>query len=228
LTGAPHRIGPAIGLVVALALAIAIALAACGGPTPVSPSATAGPASLAPSNPARPTGPTSPTPPSAGLAASVPPSAVVPDPSLLELVPAAAAGATLTYDPATTAAVAADPSLARDVSALATGLARPVNAGPDDPNVAIVNAARLRDPGAAEDDWFRDWRDTYDEAACAQAGGVARHAQFPVGTLAVFVAGCANGAFTYHVRIADGAVVLSMTSIGSGDLGRRIVERLEP
>jgi hypothetical protein len=151
---------------------------------------------------------------------------VAADPTLLDLVPAAAAGATLTYDPATTASVAADPSLARDISYLATGLARPANAAPDDPNIAIVNAVRVRDPGSANDAWFRDWRDTYDKAACAQAGGVARNAQFDVDGLVVFVGACANGAFTYHVRIGDGAIVLSITSIGPFDLGRRIVQQL--
>jgi hypothetical protein len=147
------------------------------------------------------------------------------DPGLLDLVPAAGADATLVADPATSATVAADPGLARDVSYLAIGLARPRGATADDPNFAIVNVVRLRDPGASGDDeWFRDWRDSYDAAACGQAGGVARHAETTVDELPVFVAACAGGPFTYHVRIADGAVVLSVTSLGPADLGRRIVE----
>jgi hypothetical protein len=158
--------------------------------------------------------------------ASVPPTGVEADPALLDLVPAAEAGATLSYDPATTASVAGDPSLARNVSYLAIGLARPTGAASDDPNIAIVNAVRIRDPGSADEAWFRHWRDTYDRAACAQAGGVSRNAQFEVDTRVVFVAACANGAFTYHVRVGDGAVVLSITSLGPEDLGRRIVQRL--
>jgi hypothetical protein len=42
----------------------------------------------------------------------------------------------------------------------------------------------------------------------------------------VFITACVNGAFTYHVRVADGVVVLSITSIGPADLGRSIVEKL--
>ena len=156
------------------------------------------------------------------------PAGVDADPSLLDLVPAAEAGATLTYDPETTASVAADPSLARDVNDLAIGLARPLNAAPDDANFAIVNVVRIRDPGSVDDSWFRAWRDSYDLAACAQAGGVARHAQTIVNGRDVFSAGCTNGAFTYHVLIGDAGFVLSVTSVGPNDLGRTIVERLHP
>jgi hypothetical protein len=205
---------------------VALLVAGCGAPTPTPQPTTAGQPSPPPSVPPGPSGSASSSLPGGSLAASISPTGVAADPTLLDLVPAAAAGATLTYDPATTASVATDPSLARDVSYLATGLARPANAAPDDPNIAIVNAVRVRDPGSASDAWFRDWRDTYDKAACAQAGGLARNAQFDVDGLVVFVGACANGAFTYHVRIGDGAIVLSITSIGPADLGRQIVQRL--
>jgi len=205
---------------------VAVIVAGCGALTPTPPPTSAGQPSPTSSVPTDSSSSASSSPPGGSLAASVPPTGVAADPTLLDLVPAAAAGATLTYDPVTTASVAADPTLARDVSYLATGLARPANATPDDPNIAIVNAVRVRDPGSANDTWFRDWRDTYDKAACAQAGGLARNAQFDVDALVVFVGACANGAFTYHVRIGGGAIVLSITSIGPADLGRQIVERL--
>lgn len=195
------------------------ALVGCGGPPP-----TAAPSTHPTAVPSF--APASPVPTEPLLRASVAPTGVDPDPRLLDLVPASAAGASLTYDSETTASVAADPSLAKDVNYLAIGLARPIGAGPDDPNLAIVNTVRLRDSGASDDAWFRTWRDTYDAAACAQAGGVARRAQTEVDTLVVFVTACAKGAFTYHVRVADGVVVLSITSIGPADLGRSIVEKL--
>jgi hypothetical protein len=131
----------------------------------------------------------------------------------------------LTYDPETTARVAGDPELAADVSGLAIGLLRLAGSRPDAPDLAIVNVARLRDP-AADDAWFRSWRDSYDEAACAQAGGIARRAETDVDGRAVFVGSCAGGPFTYHVRIGDGRLVLSLTSIGPANLGRRVVEGL--
>jgi hypothetical protein len=167
--------------------------------------------------------PTSTEPPNR---ASVPPIGVEPDPSLLDLVPAAEAGATLTYDPDTTASVAADPTLAKSLNYLAIGLARPIGAAPGAPDFAIVNVGFPRDENAVNDRWFRDWRDSYDKSACAQAGGVARHSQTDVSGVTVFIGACANGAFTYHALIADGGIVLSITSIGPADLGRSIVEHL--
>ena len=158
--------------------------------------------------------------------ASFPPTGVQPDPSLLDLVPATEANATLTYDPQVTAEVAADPELVKNISYLAIGLARPVGADANDPDFAIVNVARPRDENAVNDDWFRDWRDSYDEPACAQAGGVARHSQTEVAGVTVFTAACANGAFTYHALIADRGIVLSITSVGPANLGRTIVEHL--
>ena len=195
---------------------------ACGAPTPIASTDPGAASSVSPG----PAGSVASSPPSLGLAASIPPTGVAPDPTLLDLVPAADADATLTYDPATTASVAADPSLARDISYLAIGLARPTSAGADDPNLAIVNAVRVRNASSAGDTWFRAWRDAYDKAACAQANGVSGHAQFSVGTRTVFVSTCTNGAFTYHVRVGDGAVVLSITSVGPADLGRRIVQKV--
>jgi hypothetical protein len=201
-----------------------ILFAGCANPAPTLAPASAPatpPGSASPSLVARAT----PTEPLNGP--SVPPIGVEPDPNLLDLVPASEAGATLTYDPETTASVAADKTLAKNISYLAIGLARPIGAAATDPDFAIVNVARPRDENAVNDVWFRDWRESYDTPACAQAGGVARHSQTEVGGLTVFIAACANGAFTYHALIADGGIVLSITSVGPANLGRTIVEKLK-
>jgi hypothetical protein len=207
-----------------LVLGTSILFAGCGNPAPTLPPASVPappPDSAPPASVARPT-PTEPL-----NAQSVPPIGVEPDPSLLDLVPASEAGATLTYDPETTASVAADKTLAKSISYLAIGLARPIGAAADAPDFAIVNVAFPRDETAVNADWFRDWRDSYDTPACAQAGGVARHSQTEVAGLTVFIAACANGAFTYHALIADGGIVLSITSVGPANLGRTIVEKLK-
>jgi hypothetical protein len=170
------------------------------------------------------------------VSASVPPAtsstpggsriAVTADPSLLAVVPAAAAGLRLDYDPDTTASVAADPALAADAQALAIGLAVP--AGQATPSeFVIVNVVRLRDPGKDET-WFRGWRDTYDQGACDQAGGVAGNAQAEFSKHAVYLATCAGGAITYHVRLEDGAIVLSLTSVGPARPGERLMRALPP
>jgi hypothetical protein len=152
--------------------------------------------------------------------------AVTADPSLLAIVPAAAAGLSLEYDPDTTAAVAADPALAADAEALAIGLAVP--AGQATPSeFVIVNVVRLRDAGRDEA-WFRGWRDTYDQGACDQAGGVAGNAQAEFNKHPVFITTCAGGAITYHVRLEGGAIVLSLTSIGPGRPGERLMRALPP
>ncbi|HET7702754.1 MAG TPA: hypothetical protein VFK35_05095 [Candidatus Limnocylindrales bacterium] len=157
---------------------------------------------------------------------------VIPDPALLDLLPIGADGLILTYDPDTTARIAADPALAADAASLAVGLAtlgRAQGLRTPDPlgDLAVVSVVRLRDP-ASDEEWFRDWRDTYDTAACAQAGGVARHAESAINGRTVFIGSCAGGAFTYHVRTADGATVLSVTSVGTARVGEAILRRLAP
>jgi len=143
------------------------------------------------------------------------------------VLPGAADGLERTYDPDTTAQVAADPALAGDVSGLAIALVRPAGASVDAPDIAVASVVRLRDP-AADDEWFRAWRDTYDDSACAQAGGVTGHAQAEIAQRTVFIGTCGGGANTYHVRLAGGAIVLSITSVGPARLGQTVMERLKP
>ena len=165
------------------------------------------------------------TPPTSPIASNA---SVVADPTLLRFVPLGGDGLSLTYDPATTAQVASDPTLATSAAGLAVGLytVTPANAStPPGDDLAVVSVVNLRDPSVG-DSWFRDWRDTYDEAACANAGGVVRHAQTTIGVNTVFIGSCAGGAFTYHVRLADVPIVMSLTSIGPGRIGEEIVKRM--
>jgi len=210
-------------------LLVATSAAGCGstGPTSPNPPASAPPASTGPASAApatsSPSAPSSVGSPSAASSAG----AILADPSLLDALPAAAAGLKLVYDAETTASVmATDPTLARDAAAMATGLATPTGqATPEE--FVIVNAVRLRDPGKDED-WFRAWRDSYDAAACAQAGGVTGHAESTIQGRAVFIGSCANGVFTYHTRIGDGGTLLSLTSIGPSRLGQKLLEQIAP
>jgi len=126
---------------------------------------------------------------------------------------------TLTYDSETTRTVAHDPRLGSDVVAVATGYAVE-NRDPD--QFAIVNVVRLRD-ASLDDEWFRDWRDSYDAAACEPAGDVAGHAETQIAGRTVFIGSCTGGAFTYHVRLGAGDIVLSVTSVGVDRPGERLV-----
>src|SRR5262249_6154650 len=157
------------------------------------------------------------SPSTASSAAESP--AVASDPSLLSAAPPAGDGIELQFDPDTTREVAADPRLAGDVSALAVALYTVTGQSPPADFVGL-SVARLRDRSQG-DEWFRGYRDSYDEAACATAGGVGGHAQTTINGRTVYIATCSGGAFTYHVRVADGAIVLSLTSVGPGRLGER-------
>ena len=127
----------------------------------------------------------------------------------------------MTYDPDTTASVRSDPAVARDAESMAIGLATPAGqASPEE--FVIANVVRLKDP-SRDEEWFRSWRDTYDEAACQQAGGLQGNAETKIGTETVFIGSCRNGVLTYHVRLENGAVVVSLTSIGPSRLGERLL-----
>src|SRR5215210_3845139 len=165
-------------------------------PTPLvtTPSPTLSPSSSArsASSPPAPTESVRPGTPSSGD--------VDVDPSLLSHVPATVGGVEIERDPGTAAQVASDPALAGEVERLAVGLAvGPGSSGAED--IAIVNVVKLRD-GILGEPFFRGWRDTYDEAACAQAGGVLGHAQAEIGGRTVHIGTCNGGAHTYHVALA--------------------------
>jgi hypothetical protein len=215
-----RRPGAVVALVIGLTSTAAL-LAGCGldpSPAPATPS----PSTVAPASPSTPLGSTSPSPspsPSVSVAGS-PGGSVAADPGLFAVIGGDSDQLDFRYDSDTTASVGTDPGVAADAKGLAIGLytvrgQQPVT------DYGIVSILQLRDPGRNED-WFRAYRDSYDESACAQAGGVARHAQTVMSGHTVFIAGCAGGAFTYHLRSRDGALVVSITSVGPADLGSRL------
>lgn len=207
----------------AVGVAALLALVGCGssptGPTPDPTASTTSASQAPPSAPAAST----PFPSTVGPAASA---AVAADPALLDVLPRTTDRLARAYDAETTRRVAADPSLAEDAVGLAIALYTPTG-GPSasGQDIAIASVVQLRDP-AADDEWFRQWRDSYDAAACGQAGGVARHAEAEIGGRVVFIGSCAGGAFTHHTRLHDGALVVSVTSVGPGRPGETIMAGL--
>ena len=171
MIGRSARVAPSVVAIVAVAVlaAPAILMAGCGPTQAPSNAAASATGSLAPASTAE--GPSSsdaaspprsdPASPGVGAGAQV-------DPGLLAFVPSSVEGVPLTFDPETSATIAADRSVAADATALAVALAAvPGSSGADD--LAIVSVVRLRDP-AKDETWFRDWRDTYDQAACGLDG----------------------------------------------------------
>jgi hypothetical protein len=203
--------------VLATAVVIVLAtVAGCGlGPSPSA--SLAGSTVPSASNVA-----TTASPTASPLGASGLPDTTQADPSLISAVLGASQpGLSFQYDAETTANVAGDPGLTKDASSLGIGLYTVAGQNPVQ-DYAIVSVLRLRDPGAADDEWFRAYRDSYDESACAQAGGVARHAQTEIERHTVFIGSCAGGAFTYHLRTKTDDLVVSITGVGPGKLGERL------
>jgi len=216
----------------ALAAGLVCLLAACGT---IGPTSQVLPASPGPSGPTGPAA-TGPLPPGSGVIGpppSGPPIAaagVAVDQSLLSFVPVGGHGLILAFDPDTTGQVAAEPALAASATGLAIAIYTRAPTGSavlvgDD--LAVVSVIRLRDPNV-DDSWFRSWRDSYDEAACGNAGGVTRHAEAQIGSHTVYIGTCAGGSLTYHARIHEDEIVVSATSIGPTRVGEQVMTGLAP
>jgi len=164
--------------------------------------------------------------PAANAPSASPPTSaesVIVDPTLLSILPSDVAGVPMQPSPEAAAAIAADPSLAADVEAIAVALA--VSAGSStDEDLVIASVVRLR-PDVFDDTFFRGWRDTYDAAACEPAGGLRGNAETEIDGRQVFIGSCVNGGFTYHLRYGED-VIVSLTSLGEGRFGGLVVQNL--
>ncbi len=97
--------------------------------------------------------------------------------------------------------------------------------GPDDIVSGLV--ARPRD-GVYSEAWLLDWRETYDNGACGQAGGVGGRAETNLGGRAVHITTCAGGMRVYHAWVKEQGVVVSLISIGEGRWGEQVMGSLRP
>ena len=205
---------------VVLALIAAI-VAGCGLDPSPSPSSSAVATRSAAAPAATPTASAAPATSAASAGGSGSPPVAADAALITSVLGGSQAGLTFAYDEETTSQVLADPGIRKDASALAIGLYTVTGQQPIE-DYAIVNVLRLRDPGTADDNWFRSYRDSYDDSACAQAGGVTRHAEAQMSSHTVFIGSCAGGAFTYHLRTKTGDLVVSITGVGPGRLGERL------
>jgi hypothetical protein len=186
-------------------------VAACGLGPPATPAPTPSPVASTAATAAA-----SPTAPSGG------PKVLV-DPSLLEILPDSVDGVAIAPEAETAAQLATDASLQPSIEALAMGLA--VDATAEAEDLAIITVVRVR-PGLLNDAFFRSYRESYDEAACAPAGGVAGNAESELDGRRVFIGSCEGGAFTYHA-VHSGDVIVSVTSLGERRLGEKVMSDLE-
>jgi hypothetical protein len=197
----------------------AVVLAGCQA-TPILEAPTGSIASAAPaaSTPA-------PTPPAASPspAPSATSDALVVEPDLLKILPEQVDGVPIEPSLETAANLVLDRELGRNASALMVGMAiAPGASGRDD--LAVATVVKLR-PGVFDDAFFTGWRAAYDEAACAQAGGVGGHDRRTIGAHLVDVTSCSGGAQTYHVHL-DGDVIVSITAAGDRRFGELVLAGL--
>ncbi|MCI0347090.1 MAG: hypothetical protein L0221_16885, partial [Chloroflexi bacterium] len=146
------------------------------------------------------------------------------DPSLLAVLPAEVDGLPIVESPEAEAQALEDPELAEVAEAIATGFAI------DQTTSDFVYAAvvRLRE-GVMGDERFRDWRDSFDEGACSQAGGVVGHAQAEIDGRTVYIGTCDGGVRTYHVWLTEQNLLVSASAVGEQRrLGENVVEGLRP
>jgi len=164
----------------------------------------------------------SPAAASAVPAASSPPAAgAVRDDSLLSILPPDVDGAPVTVEEASFDEAVRDAAFADHVVRAAFA----VVATPTDLASGVV--ARLH-PGLLDGAFLADWRETYNEGACAQAGGVATNAETQLGDRTVYIATCAGGMTVYHAAIPERDVVVSLFSLGEGRFGERLIRDLRP
>ena len=91
-------------------------------------------------------------------------------------------------------------------------------------DLAVSTVVRLR-PGVFSEAFYGDWRRAYDEAACAQAGGVSSHVQQVIGAHTVEVTLCSQGARTYHTHL-KGDLLVSITAVGDRRFGDLVMAGL--
>jgi hypothetical protein len=156
-------------------------------------------------------------PPSASASGA----AVVRDDSLLGVLPADIDGNAVTAEEQSFDEAAADPAFADHVARAAFAIVTSAN------DLASGVVAELR-PGLLDESFFTDWRETYNDGACSQAGGVATNAETQLGGRTVWIATCAGGLTVYHTQIPDRDLVVSLFSLGEGRYGERLMRDLRP
>ena len=215
--------GPVVGLLTSLL----VVTAACGAtaPTPI-PAVTrstvpASAATTAPSPSGSVASPSGPASGSASASASSGSGSAVRDDSLLSILPPEVEDAPVTVEGGSFDEAVRDPAFTQHVAKAAFA----VVTTPTDLASGVV--AQLR-PRLLDDTFLADWRETYNESACAQAGGVATNAETTLDGRTVYITTCGGGLTVYHAAIPERDVIVSLFSIGEGRFGEQLMRDLRP
>jgi hypothetical protein len=169
----------------------------------------------------------SPTPaaatPTPGIAATDAPAMppVAEDEGLLAVLPEDVAGTPVEREALAFQEASGQPDFAASIGSAAFFVAP----GPGDLVSGLV--AKPRD-GVYSEAWYRDWRETYDEGACAQANGIGGRAEASIGGRAVSITTCAGGMRVYHAWVEEQGVVVSLIAIGENRWGEQVMASLRP
>jgi hypothetical protein len=143
------------------------------------------------------------------------------DAALLDYLPESVGGVPMAEELNEAASAVADPAVSRIASAVDVGFVVDQTTG----NLVTTHVVRLRE-GAFDDDTYRQWRDSYDDGACAAAGGVVGRAEATIDERTVHVTSCVAGLRTYHVWIEDELLLISASSVGDGRFGELLMSEL--
>ena len=196
---------------------LAATLAGCGTDVP-----SGGPSNVPSAGPLA-------TPTAAALATIGPPPSPTPDDAapvvldeaLLGVLPAEIGSTPVKEDLDAASLALTDPALDQVASAIDAGVAFDAGSG----NLVLALVVRLK-PDAFGEELFRQWRDSYDEGACAQTGGVVGHAEADIGGRRTYVTSCVQDMHTYHVWLKEQGLLISASSIGDGRFGEQLLEGL--
>jgi len=197
----------------AIVLVVLLLVEACGtgGPTP-SPAASAASSAPTPAQTVQPSPAPTPTPLASGAAVTL-------DEALLAILPATVDGVPVTSEADSFAQAITDTAFVANVDRAAFAVAV------DGTDLASGVIAHLR-PGVYSDALWSDWRTTYEEGSCAQAGGVLARASSTIGGREIFVTTCAGGLRVYQVWLAGPGVIVSLFSVGDRLFGEQLVAGL--
>ena len=93
---------------------------------------------------------------------------------------------------------------------------------------AYVSVIALQ-PGVFDEAFFRSWRDSFDDGACSQAGGVGGHAETQIGGRTVVHRRTAPVGSPPTTSVStDEMLIVSVSSLGESRLGEQLVAALRP
>ncbi len=143
------------------------------------------------------------------------------DQTLLEVLPTTISG--LPVAAIAKPAGTDDPLLAESVDRMAQAFV----IDPATNDFAYTSVMALR-PGVFDASYFRSWRDSFDEGACSQSGGVTGHAETTIAGRTVYIGTCDGGVSTYHVRLDPANEIVSISAFGEQRLGEQLLAALRP